>query len=183
MEISQRPRQRLRGECKDRGSPFHFKKYHVREQGDENNGTWTKYLNLLDAHRGQRTVCKKPNLGMEAFGAYCLIFDDPNAVLRRISNQGALGNHSLTLDLETGAIVPQESNHLFSRKFHAAFLRPKKNCATAPFGNGPSSAFKSTGLSYFREIWGQELLLPTSQASHSELEGRLPRRSEHRSRP
>jgi len=25
-------------------------------------------------------VCKKPNLGMEACGAYCLIFDDPNAV-------------------------------------------------------------------------------------------------------
>ena len=33
---------------------------------------------------------------------------------------------ALTLDLETGAIVPQESNHIFSRKFHATFLRPKK---------------------------------------------------------
>jgi hypothetical protein len=79
-EISQRPRQRVQGECKRPGSPFHLKEYYIREEGDEKNGKWDKYLNLLDSHRRQRYARKKECSMLALFGDYCLIFDDPNAV-------------------------------------------------------------------------------------------------------
>jgi hypothetical protein len=143
--VTARPRQRVRGECKEPDSPFHFKEYYIREEGDEENGKWDKYVQLADSHRSRRSVYKKENLGIALFGSYCLVFDDPNAVTTNLELGRAwqafreqkkfseeLAAHwvkfPLTLDLQTGAIMPQESNHAFSRKFHATFpqLRRKR---------------------------------------------------------
>lgn len=104
---------------------------------------------------------------MEAFGACCLIFDHPNAVTTNLELGRAWQLFCeqknirakryvaapLTLDLETGAIVPQESNHIFSRKFHATFLRAKKKrLRDGTIRQWAFVAFKSTGLSYCRQI-------------------------------
>jgi hypothetical protein len=135
MEISPRPQQRVLGNCQEQRSPFYSKEYYIREQGDEVNGKWDKYLELLDSHRGRRTVYKKQNSVMLAFGAYCLDFSDPNAATTNLElgrawllfcdQQNITADFHirapLTLDLQTGTIVTQESNSAFSRKFHATF--------------------------------------------------------------
>jgi hypothetical protein len=151
-KVTQRTHQRihpLNADCKAPSSPFNHKAYYIRQQGDELNGRWDKYLQLLDSKRGPRRTRKEQNPSILAFAQHCLLFDNPNASTSNLELQRAFQLFQEQHNIYPGTRVfdlwkcqehgydlpplrldfePEESASVFSRRFHVTFpsLRRKR---------------------------------------------------------